>query len=264
MSLHGYGKTTVPMPTIVWRRTAILSRTPRYPFLPEGEEDASQPPNDQGACKKKLTLIDSDTVSITMTGILYYLMCHSDYQVKLLQEFLSAERERGVLTAGQLASLPLLNGVIKETLRLHYPGPSGFPRITPPEGVQIGDTFIPGGVHVKVPIYTVYRDSRNFAQPEAFIPERWTTKKELVLQPQAFAPFLIGPYNCVGKQLALIQIRLVTYKILRVFEVLPLSQQELVHYWNHRADGFNLGLGPLKTMFKHRTRPLEGDGHSLP
>jgi cytochrome P450 len=258
----GYGKITVPMHGTTSKRNAILSRTPRYPFLLEGEKGASQPPNDQGP-SKYLTFIDSDTVSITMTGILFYLMCHPEYQVKLLQEFISAEKDHGILNTTQLASLPLLNGIINETLRLHYPGPSGFPRITPPEGLRIGDTFIPGGINVKVPIYTVYRNGRNFAQPGTFIPERWTTKKELVRQPQAFAPFLIGPYNCVGKQLALLQIRLVTYKIISMFEVLPLSQKQLAEYWDQRADGFNLGLGPLRTIFKHRTAPSEGDRSPL-
>ena len=244
------------------KRNAILLRMPLYLSLLEGEKGDSQPPNDQ-CTSTYLTSIDSDTVSITMTGILYYLMCHSEYQSKLLKEFHTAEKDQGPLSTTQLASLPLLNGIINETLRLHYPGPSGFPRMTPPEGLHIGGTFIPGGVQVKVPIHTVYRDSRNFELPETFIPERWTTKKGLVRQPQAFAPFLIGPYNCVGKQLALLQIRLVIYKIVRQFEVLPISEKHLEQYWGQRADGFNLGLGPLRTIFKHRTTPSESDHSSL-
>jgi cytochrome P450 len=200
-----------------------------------------------------LTHIPSDTVSIIMTGIIYYLLTHPHYQSKLHQEFEAAERVHADLDSQTLAKLPVLNGIINETLRLHYPGPSGFPRTTPPEGIRIGGTYIPGDVHVKVPIYSVFRDSRSFNRPDEFIPERWSSRKDLVRRPEAFAPFLVGPYNCVGKNLALIQIRRIIYTIVREFELQP-SQEGLLEYDGQQRDGFNMGLGPLITAFKQRSR----------
>ena len=83
---------------------------------------------------------------------------------------------------------------------------------TPPLGLRIGETWIPGGVIVKVPCYTLFRgqafftmcdcsktyfanrsqDDRYFKDPESFIPERWTTKPDMVRNPDACIPFLIG------------------------------------------------------------------------
>lgn len=34
---------------------------------------------------------------------------------------------------------------------------SGVQRITPPAGIQLGDTFIPGDTIVQVPTYTLHR-----------------------------------------------------------------------------------------------------------
>jgi cytochrome P450 len=50
-----------------------------------------------------------------------------------------------------------LNGIVNETLRLHPPVPSGLLRETPPEGITVGDIFIPGGVTVSAPSWSMGR-----------------------------------------------------------------------------------------------------------
>jgi cytochrome P450 len=50
-----------------------------------------------------------------------------------------------------------LNGVINEALRLHPPTPSGLQRLTPPEGMTIASTFIPGNVTVQTPFWSLGR-----------------------------------------------------------------------------------------------------------
>ena len=64
--------------------------------------------------------------------------------------------------------------------------------MTPPEGLQIGNTYIPGDTIVQIPMHTHFRDSRNFVRPNEFIPERWTTQPELVLNAGAYMPFNVG------------------------------------------------------------------------
>lgn len=187
-----------------------------------------------------------------MTGILYYMMAYPNYQKQLQEEFDEAEKRSGILEVQDLTKLPLFNGIINEALRLHYAGPSGFPRITPPGGIRVGETFIPGNVNVKVPFYAVFRDERNFKDPDEFIPERWFSRRDLLHRPDVFAPFLMGPYNCVGKHAALMQIRCTMYSLLRQFEAQPASQNVLQKYWDARSDGFSMGIGPLSTCFRER------------
>jgi len=192
-----------------------------------------------------------------MTGILYYLMAHPNYQKQLQEEFDNAEDSNGGSPIKDLTKLPLLNGIINESLRLHYAGPSGFPRITPPEGIKVGNTFIPGNVNVKVPFYTVFRDERNFQYPDQFIPERWSSRRDLIHRPEVFAPFLMGPYNCVGKNAAMMQMRSTIYSLFSRYEAYPSHKDQLKEYWSRRGDGFSMSIGPLWTVFKER--PARGD-----
>ncbi|KAJ5950555.1 Cytochrome P450 [Penicillium vulpinum] len=203
----------------------------------------------------------SDTVAITMTGILYYLMLYPDYQKRLQDEFDQVKTHNDGSDVHDLTKLPLFNGIINESLRLHYAGPSGFPRITPPEGIRIGETFIPGDVNIKVPFYAVFRDERNFKHPDEFIPERWYSRRDLVHHPEVFVPFLMGPYNCVGKNAALMQIRWTMYSLFSQFEARPLNKDQLQQYWDQRADGFSMGLGPLWTVFKERPERESSAAH---
>lgn len=124
---------------------------------------------------------------------------------KQLQEELDTLSD---LSEGELVGVKFLDALINETLRLHPAVPSGTQRMTPPEGIFIGDQYIPGDVMVCVPTHTLFRgktsfsisnytchdlptllDERVFQRPQEFLPERWTTQPELVKDPSAFIPF---------------------------------------------------------------------------
>ncbi|EAA65327.1 hypothetical protein AN0008.2 [Aspergillus nidulans FGSC A4] len=83
-------------------------------------------------------------------------------------------------------------------------------RTTQPEGLTVEGTFIPGGVKISAPRYTIGRLKSAFAETHEFIPEWWYSRPDLVKDRRAFAPFGVGSTSCVGKSLALAQIRLVT------------------------------------------------------
>lgn len=94
----------------------------------------------------------------------------------------------------KVRDIPYLDAVINETLRLKPAVPSGQPRVTPPDGLQIDDVWIPGDINVITPQYVIQRDERNFPRGEEYVPERWLAeeKKTMILHEQAFFPFQIG------------------------------------------------------------------------
>ncbi len=54
-------------------------------------------------------------------------------------------------------SYPVLDSIINEAMRLQPVVPDGGQRKTPPNGIQIGQKWIPGHVVIKVPTYTIFR-----------------------------------------------------------------------------------------------------------
>ncbi|KAJ5579664.1 cytochrome P450 oxidoreductase [Penicillium hispanicum] len=195
----------------------------------------------------------SDTTSAALTNILFHLAKdNSLYQT--LQAELDGLQD---LSQDSLKKIKLLDAVTNEALRLHPVVPSGAQRLTPPEGVQIGDTYIPGNVMVRVPMHAVFRvsaqlDERAFARPNEFIPERWTTRPELIRDSSAFFPFGGAPYLCAGKQLALMEIRRVIAEILTRYNISFPPDHSDEAFLDGKVDAFTLVPAPLKLIFRQR------------
>ena len=89
----------------------------------------------------------SDTSSAVITHVFYHLAKDPKLVAKLREELKT--------------SLPndskLLGAIINETLRLHPPIPSGVLRQTPSAGLMIKNTFIPGGVTISTPTWSLSR-----------------------------------------------------------------------------------------------------------
>jgi cytochrome P450 len=108
--------------------------------------------------------------------------------------------------------------------------------------------FIPGNTVVQLQPFVIQRDPRNFSRPDEFIPERWTTRPELVLNKEAFLPFSTGPYDCVGKRLAYMEMRSVIAKVVGEFDVcLPKSFKQEV-YWGDIRDHVTAAAPPNQVV----------------
>ncbi|KIV92758.1 hypothetical protein PV10_04027 [Exophiala mesophila] len=191
----------------------------------------------------------SDTTASTLTYLFYHLAEDPERVKKLRHEVDALD---GDFSSIALEKLEYLNGLINETLRLHPPVPSGVPRKTPPEGMQIGSTFVPGGVTVKIPYYTIQRDNRNFEHALEFIPERWCDTSIKDQNHSAYAPFSRGPYSCIGKQLALMEIRAVTARMMSKLDVSFGPGEDGSNLVNETHDCFTLHLAPLNLKFEDR------------
>ncbi|KAI1060511.1 hypothetical protein LB506_007092 [Fusarium annulatum] len=166
-----------------------------------------------------IAVAGSDTTSVTLTCLFYLLATNKDECKKLQEEIDNLFSSSSHLNHSSFAKLTYLQACIDETLRLFPPVPSGLQRMTPPEGLRVGDIFIPGDTIVTVPSYTLYRDERYFTAPDDFVPERWTTRPEMVKNDSVFAPFSVGRYACVGKQLGLMEVGYAACMILHRFDI---------------------------------------------
>lgn len=127
-----------------------------------------------------------------------------------------------------LSELTYLDACVQEALRIVPPAPAGMsipslyidqlkfciigpPRTTGKGGAFIANHFIPSNTTISVPTWTIHRDPSNFLHPDAFIPERWLNTGPTILphNPEAYIPFSVGYGACVGRQLALQNIKYV-------------------------------------------------------
>ena len=99
-------------------------------------------------------MLCSDTVALTLIYLFYNLVRHPDHLINVQQEVDSLESIEDIKT---LQSLPHLNGVLNETLRLYPAVPTGGLRDTPPEGITISGRFVPGNTTICAPRYALAR-----------------------------------------------------------------------------------------------------------
>lgn len=100
---------------------------------------------------RMLIVAGSDTTSTTLINLFYHLAKEDGLVDRLRDEIDPLVPDLEHITYQQLRSARLLHGCIDETLRLHYPAPSGFFRKTPKEGLQIGSVHIPADTVIQLP-----------------------------------------------------------------------------------------------------------------
>jgi cytochrome P450 len=91
----------------------------------------------------------SDTTAATLVHLFRWLAKKPELQTRLREEL------QGKTEHQDLLNNDFLNGLINETLRMNPPVPSGVFRKTPPEGIDIGNTFVPGNTVIQIPHYSV-------------------------------------------------------------------------------------------------------------
>ncbi|QRW15563.1 cytochrome P450 family protein [Rhizoctonia solani] len=174
----------------------------------------------------------SDTTANSLSALSYYIASNPEIKKKLQQELDSIDMDLAeandleenkfgcvIPSFEQVKNLPYLNACIKETLRLYSTVGSGLPRVVP-EGKTLtvaGQTFNAGSV-VSVPSYCTNRSSVWGPDAEMYRPERWLEEGASSLN-KYFAAFSSGPRGCVGRNLANLNLLLVSSTFFRRYDI---------------------------------------------
>ncbi|KAK8173506.1 cytochrome P450 [Phyllosticta citrichinensis] len=200
-----------------------------------------------------IIIAGSDTAAAALTHAMYHLALEPHHMDKLREEITPKVQTDGSINHRDIQDLPHLNGVINEALRLHPVVPTALQRVTPPEGIEINGTYIPGETTVWCPQWALGRSEKVYAEPNRFLPERWYAKKEMVKKEKAFFPFNTGVYGCIGKPLALMELRLAIAKLLMAFDITFAPGETGDDLLNKTRDHFTIECGELHLVFKERT-----------
>ncbi|KAL2188162.1 cytochrome P450 [Thermothelomyces heterothallicus CBS 203.75] len=231
----------------------------------------------------------SDTTATALTGWTYFVCTHPAAYRRLVGEVRGAfarsgsgsgsgsepgeeEGERAVSWA-RVRDLRFLEATILEALRLYPPSPASQQRVVPRGGATVDGYYLPAGTTVAVAPWASNRSARNFAEPDAFRPERWLQQQQ---RPPgegkgegegdedaaarfagdrlgASLPFGTGPRVCIGKNLAHMEMRLIAAHLLLNFDM-ALDTDPRVHGQENEVWGLD---GRLRTMkvYHSMTKP---------
>ncbi|KAG0256656.1 hypothetical protein BG011_004383 [Mortierella polycephala] len=152
----------------------------------------------------------SETSSTALTNTLIFLVRNPKALRRLREELDQATAcnpEDALPTYDQIRNLPYLTACLNESMRIRPVAATGLPREVTEDTVMAG---------YKIPEGTKY-----FPQPNAYIPERWIPEESpfAPVQDFTFYPFSAGTRNCVGKNFAMMEMRLILATILLKYDI---------------------------------------------
>ncbi|KAI8050856.1 cytochrome P450 [Syncephalis plumigaleata] len=194
-----------------------------------------------------LMIAGTDTTALTITWTMHLLIEHPECMERLRDEIATIYPDISVnATHDAVQSLPYLDAVIRESLRLRAIVPFGMSRTIPKDGITLGGHFLPATT-VSSSLNAIHYNEKVYPEPELFKPDRWfTTPEKLNEMKHHFIPFSIGPRACIGRSLAWMEIRLAVVELVRNFKFTASSKNDMrpVVWFTVRPNGNKLMVKP--------------------
>ncbi|KAI1372287.1 cytochrome P450 [Hypoxylon crocopeplum] len=196
--------------------------------------EAERPDFIEGLLKKKDTLTEeqitlnaavliiagSETTATLLSGAFFLLGSHPDVLAKLTDEVRHSFTSEDQITLTSVNSLNYMLACLNESLRQYPPVATGLPRVVPKGGHTIAGRFVPEDTAVAVWQWAANYSEKNFTDPDEFHPERFLGDERFAKDNlSAMQPFSVGPRNCIGRNLAYAEMRLILARILYKFDI---------------------------------------------
>lgn len=181
-----------------------------------------------------LMIAGSDTTSTSLAATIFYLVRNPRALAKLQKEIRDTFSDVEEIVSGpKLNDLVYLKACVDEAMRLAPAVPGAMPREILAGGTVVDGQHLPGGTDIGTPCYTIHRHPEYYREPLSYIPERWvegamcqtadkiwvSAKEDVELARRAFCPFSIGPRGCIGKGMALMEMRLTLARMMFLFDM---------------------------------------------
>ncbi|KAI9693417.1 MAG: hypothetical protein M1820_009293 [Bogoriella megaspora] len=188
----------------------------------------------------------SHTLQTALTGITLQLLQNPEAMGKVTAEVRSAFKPGDQINLNVLLTLTYLRAVIQEGMRLTSPVPLGLTRMIPEGGAVICGETLPAKTIVSYHSWAANTSPANFSEPRKFIPERWLEpdpdqpgqlnrmdfphdKKD------ALQPFLQGPRDCIGQNLARLELHLILGRMLHAFDMTAPDGVSNLFVWENQS-----------------------------
>ncbi|KAI1753851.1 isotrichodermin C-15 hydroxylase [Xylaria castorea] len=170
-----------------------------------------------------LVLAGSETTATTLSGATYLLLTHPEILEKLKHEVRSTFQDASQININTVGNLRYMLAILNESLRLYPPVTAGLVRNVPRGGAEIAGHFAPEGTLVEVQHWAANHSPDSWVNPWKFDPERFLGTNEEALQAgnklEALQAFNVGPRNCIGRNLAYAEMRIILARLIFDFDL---------------------------------------------
>jgi cytochrome P450 len=186
----------------------------------------------------------TESSAVTVEWALSELLKKPEVFAKATEELDRVVGRSRWVTEKDIPSLPYVDAIVKETMRLHPVAPMLVPRLSR-EDTSIGGYDIPAGTRVLVSVWSIGRDPELWDAPEEFMPERFIgSRLDVKGQDYELLPFGSGRRMCPGYSLGL--------------KVIQVSLANLLHGFEWKLpDGVELNMEEIFGLSTPRKFPLE-------
>lgn len=176
--------------------------------------------SEDGLIDNLLTFVAAghETTALALAWTLRLIADRPEVEARMLAEIAGlgaslAENPDGV------ERLTYTRQVLMEAMRLYPPAPLIVRRTV--REVRLGETRIPAGESVHVPVYAVHRNRGLWDRPDAFDPDRFAPALHAARDRYAYLPFGAGPRVCIGMGLAITESLILLATLLPAFRFVP-------------------------------------------
>ncbi|TVY35570.1 Cytochrome P450 monooxygenase [Lachnellula occidentalis] len=202
----------------------LESQDGRLDFLSEVQKQFNTP---SGMTKAELLptvslliVAGSETTATLLSATSYFILTNPSRLSRLQTEVRNAFKTEEEINIVSVNSLSYMLAILNEVMRLYPPSPASFNRLTPPAGCQIAGKFVPGNTSVAVNQWSANHSPTNFVRADEFIPERWMGGDEFAGDNRrAVQPFSVGRRDCIGRNLAYAEMRLILARLVWNFDM---------------------------------------------
>jgi cytochrome P450 len=206
-----------------------------------------------------MLLAGEDTTANTLAWMANYMVEQPELQKNIQDEVKPLVDSTGMLQSIQATDkMEYSEAVANETLRLKPVAPILF--LEPMQDVELGGFKIEQGTSLfLLTQYGALQDS-NFSDAKKFSPSRWmqppttTGGCPFAHTPKAFLPFGGGPRFCPGRQLAMVEMKMVMAMLCSQFEIVKVDGAKPV------TELFSFTMMPQNLLVRFKSRkPLEAE-----
>ena len=168
-----------------------------------------------------------ETTASTLTFASYELALNPVVQQRLYEEVTDAIDSNGDIDYDVLSTLPYLDAVISETLRLHSPIVRTLRQAN--QDYKLGNTglTIKKGQLIEMPIYAIQHAPEYWENPMQYSPDRFLPENRHNIVPYTYLPFGGGPRNCIGMRFALMEAKVELAQVIRRFRLFRCAQTDV-------------------------------------